>query len=117
MQLDSENYIAVVNKAADDVAKTLGSSLSAPQIAFLKTVVRSLATYCFLPLASPPTCLGRDTSRTAIRCQGDCLCDKPPLDTLSGRSPNICWCQELSLCKPDLGILQIAVVQSACAVS
>lgn len=71
MQLDSENYIAVVNRASDDVAKTLGSSLSAPQIAFLKTVVRSLATYHSPPQASPPTCLGRDTYCAATRCQGD----------------------------------------------
>ena len=72
VQLDSENYIAVVNKASDDVAKTLGSSLSAPQIAFLKTVVRSVARgQCYLSLASPPACLVRYSSCAATRCQGD----------------------------------------------
>ena len=43
MQLDNEWYIAVVNRASDEVAKTLGSSLSAPQIAFLKSVVCCLS--------------------------------------------------------------------------
>ena len=52
VQLDKEYYIAVVNKASDEVAKILGCSLTAPQIAFLKTVVRPLT---FLPLVA--TCL------------------------------------------------------------
>jgi hypothetical protein len=43
VQLDDEWYIAVVNKASDEVAKTLGSTHSAAQIAFLKTVVRRFA--------------------------------------------------------------------------
>ena len=42
VQLEKEHYIAVVNKASDEVAKTLGSGFTAPQIAFLKTVVRFL---------------------------------------------------------------------------
>lgn len=43
VQLDNEWYVAVVNKASDEVAKTLGSTHSAAQIAFLKTVVRPLS--------------------------------------------------------------------------
>ena len=46
MQLDNEWYIAVVNKASDEVAKALGSNLSTPQIAYLKSVV------CFLETLS-----------------------------------------------------------------
>lgn len=47
-----EFYIAVVNKSSDEVAKTLGSSFSAPQIAFLKTVVRPPSSHHFMSLAS-----------------------------------------------------------------
>ena len=43
MQLDNEWYLAVVNKASDEVAKALGSTLSTPQIAYLKSVVCLLA--------------------------------------------------------------------------
>ncbi len=46
VQLDNEFYVAVVNKSSDEVAKTLGSSFSAPQIAFLKTVVHILMLLC-----------------------------------------------------------------------
>ena len=52
MQLDNEFYVAVVNKSSDEVAKTLGSSFSAPQIAFLKTVVRSLSSHHFMSIAT-----------------------------------------------------------------
>ena len=54
MQLNNEFYVAVVNKSSDEVAKTLGSSYSAPQIAFLKTVVRSLPSHHSMSLASLP---------------------------------------------------------------
>ncbi|CAL5221945.1 g4221 [Coccomyxa viridis] len=43
LPLDNEFYVAVVNKSSDEVAKTLGSSFSAPQIAFLKTVLEGIA--------------------------------------------------------------------------
>lgn len=42
VQLDNQWYMAVVNKSSDEIAKTLGTCLTAPQIAFLKSVVRSL---------------------------------------------------------------------------
>ena len=54
VQLDDEWYIAVVNKASDEVAKTLGSAHNAAQIAFLKTVVRPLCHHCFQAAPSWP---------------------------------------------------------------
>ena len=40
LQLDRTWYLAVVNKASDEAAKTLGSHFTPAQIAFLKSVVR-----------------------------------------------------------------------------
>ena len=40
LQLDRTWYVAVVNKASDEAAKTLGSHFTPAQIAFLKSVVR-----------------------------------------------------------------------------
>ena len=70
VQLDKEYYIAVVNKASDEVAKSLGCSLTAPQIAFLKTVVRPLATfYHSLPPAYAHALMRRFSGCQKLPCR------------------------------------------------
>lgn len=73
VQLDDEWYIAVVNKASDEVAKTLGSTHSAAQIAFLKTVVRPFCHHCFHAAASWPALMQIPRSHAASLKNVVCL--------------------------------------------